>query len=109
MEVAMSRIKRDDLVLVISGKDKGKRRKVLRVIPKSNKVVVEHVNVIKRHQKPTQSTKGGIIEREAPLHISKVMPICPKCGKPTRIGHTLLQDGRKVRVCKKCRENFERE
>jgi len=109
VEDKVAKIKRDDLVLVTTGKDKGKRRKVLRVIPKENRVVVEKVNIVKKHQRPTQTTHGGIIEKEAPIHISNVMLICPKCGEPTRVGYKFLEDGKKVRICKKCKESVERE
>ncbi|MBP1736994.1 MAG: ribosomal protein [Oscillospiraceae bacterium] len=96
-------VKKDDLVVVLSGKDAGKQGKVLSVMPKSGKVVVEKVNVVSRHQKPRrQGQEGGIIRREAPIYACKVMRVCPKCGKPTRPGHKLLADGQKVRVCKKC-------
>ncbi len=105
----MAKIKRDDLVLVIAGKDKGRRGKVLRVFPRRNRVMVDKVNVVKRHQRPTQTTQGGIIEKESPIHISNVMLICPKCGEPTRVGYRFLQDGRKVRSCKKCGEIIDKE
>ena len=105
----MAKIKRDDLVLVIAGKDKGRRGKVLRVYPKDNRVMVDKVNVVKRHQRPTQTHQGGIIEKEAPIHLSNVMLICPKCGEPTRVGYKFLQDGRKVRSCKKCGEIIDKE
>ena len=96
-------IKKDDLVVVLSGKDKGKQGKVLRVIPKESKVVVEKVNVVSRHTKPRrQGEEGGILKKEAPIYASKVMRVCPKCNKPTRAAHTVLADGKKVRVCKKC-------
>jgi large subunit ribosomal protein L24 len=96
-------IKKDDLVVVLSGKDAGKQGKVLSVQPKSGKVVVEKVNVVSRHQKPRkQGEEGGIIRREAPIYACKVMRVCPKCGKPTRTGHKILADGQKVRACKKC-------
>lgn len=98
-------IKKNDTVLVISGKEKGKRGRVLSVYPSKERLLIEKVNIIKRHMKPSRKyAQGGIIEKEAPLHISNVMLICPKCNKPTRIGNTILQDGRKVRSCKKCRE-----
>lgn len=103
-----AKIKRDDFVLVISGKDKGKRGKVLRVIPKESRVVVEGVNIVKKHQKPTPTRPGGIIEMAAPIHISNVMLVCPRCNRPTRVGFTFLEDGRKVRVCKKCKENIDK-
>ena len=105
----MAKIKRDDLVLVIAGKDKGRRGKVLRVFPRRNRVMVENVNVVKRHQRPTQTIQGGIIEKEAPIHLSNVMLICPKCGESTRVGFKFLQDGRKVRSCKKCGEIIDKE
>lgn len=99
------RIKKGDTVLVLSGKYKDKKGRVLRVIPRDEKVVVEGVNIVKKHQKPSRKyPQGGIIEREHPIHISKVMLMCPKCDKPTRIGARILEDGRKVRICKKCKE-----
>ncbi|BDE86137.1 MULTISPECIES: 50S ribosomal protein L24 [Intestinimonas] len=96
-------IRKDDTVIVLSGKDKGKKGKVLTVMPKDGKVIVEKVNVISRHQKPRkQGEEGGIIKREAPIYACKVMRVCPKCDKPTRPAHKTLADGKKVRVCKKC-------
>ena len=96
-------IKKDDTVIVLSGKDKGKKGKVLAVIPKEGKVVVEKVNMIHRHTKPRkQGDQGGIIQREAPLYACKVQRVCPKCDQPTRPAHKVLADGKKVRVCKKC-------
>lgn len=98
-------IKKNDTVLVITGKEKGKRGRVLSVYPLKDQLLIEKINMIKKHMKPSRKyTQGGIIEKEAPLHISNVMLICPKCNKPTRIGNSLLQDGMKVRMCKKCRE-----
>lgn len=98
-------IKKNDTILVITGKEKGKKGRVLSVSPLKDQLLIEKVNIIKRHMKPTRKyTQGGIIEKEAPLHISNVMLVCPKCSKPTRIGNSLLQDRRKVRMCKKCRE-----
>lgn len=98
-------IKKNDTVLVITGKEKGKRGRVLSVSPSKSRLIIEKVNIIKKHMKPSRKyTQGGIIEKEAPLHISNVMLICPKCDKPTRIGNTLLGDGKKVRTCKKCGE-----
>ena len=95
-------IKKDDLVVVLSGKDKGKQGKVLEVMPKSGKVVVEKVNVVSRHTKPRkQGEQGGIVKAEGAMYASKVMPICPKCGKAVRVGH-VEKDGKMVRVCKKC-------
>jgi len=99
------RIKKEDNVKVISGKDKGKVGKVLKVIPREGKVIVQGVNFTKRHQRPTnQYREGGIIERESPIYASKVMLVCPNCDKPTRVEHRVLENGEKVRVCKKCGE-----
>ena len=95
-------IKKDDKVIVLSGKDKGKQGKVLSADPKAMKVVVEGVNVATKHQKPMkQGQDGGIIKVETPIYFSKVQLVCPKCGKGTRVGHKIA-DGKKVRVCKKC-------
>jgi len=99
-----ARIKTDDQVIVISGKDRGKKGKVLRVDPKKEKVFVEGLNIVKRHQRPQQTasgqTAGGVIEREGPIHVSNVMVIDPKDGKPTRIG-TEVVDGKRLRVAKR--------
>ncbi len=96
-------VKTGDTVVVLSGKDKGKKGKVLKVMPKESKVIVEKVNMVSRHTKPRQQgDQGGIIKKEAPLYVCKVQRVCPKCGKPTRPAHKLLADGKKVRVCKKC-------
>jgi large subunit ribosomal protein L24 len=98
-------IKKNDTIVVLTGKEKNKQGRVLSVYPLKEQVLVEKINVIKRHMKPSRKyTQGGIIEKEAPLKVSNVMLICPKCSKPTRIGNTVLQTGKKVRVCKKCRE-----
>jgi large subunit ribosomal protein L24 len=98
-------IRKNDTVEVIAGKEKGKRGKVLIVLPEKQRVIVERVNFIKRHQRPTQKVRqGGIIEREGSLHISNVMLVCGKCGKPTRTGTQTLADGRRVRACKQCNE-----
>ena len=95
-------IKKDDKVIVLSGKDKGKQGKVLSADPKAMKVVVEGVNIATKHQKPMkQGQDGGIIKVETPIYVSKVQLVCPKCGKGTRVGHKIA-DGKKVRVCKKC-------
>jgi len=98
-------VKKNDLVMVIAGRDKNKRGKVLKVIPKINRVLVEKLNLVKRHTKPGRASKqGGILERESPIDISNVMLVCNKCDRPVRVGHSLLADSRKVRVCKKCGE-----
>lgn len=95
-------IKKDDTVVVITGKDKGQRGKVLTVIPKEGKVVVEKINLVSRHTKPRkQGDEGGIIQKEAPLYACEVMRVCPKCDKPTRAASKMV-DGKKVRVCKHC-------
>ncbi len=97
-------VRKNDTVIVVGGKDRGKRGRILRVLPDRNRVIVEGVNFIKRHTRPNpqRNVKGGIVEREASLHASNVQIVCPECGAPTRIGHQLLGDGRKVRVCRKC-------
>ena len=96
-------IKKDDTVVVLSGKDKGKKGKVLSVDPANGKVIVEKVNMVSRHTKPRrQGEEGGILQKEAPIYACKVMRVCPKCDKPTRPAHKVLADGKKVRVCKKC-------
>ena len=95
-------IKTNDTVIVISGKDKGKQGKVLSADPKALKVIVEGVSVASKHQRPMrQGEEGGIIKKETPIYVSKVQLVCPKCGKPTRVGHTVV-DGKKTRACKKC-------
>ena len=96
-------IRKDDVVVVLSGKDKGKQGKVLEVMPKERKVLVEKVNVVSRHTKPRkQGDQGGILKKEAPIYACKVQRVCPKCGKPTRAAHKVQADGKKVRICKKC-------
>ena len=97
-------IRKNDNVVVVAGKDRGKRGRVLQVVPDKNRVVVEGVNFIKKHTRPNPQAniKGGIVEREASLHASNVQIVWPECGAPTRIGRQLLGDGRKVRVCRKC-------
>ena len=97
-------IRKNDNVVVTTGKDRGKRGRVVRVVPDKNRLIVEGVNIVKRHTKanPQRQIKGGLVEREAPLHASNVQIVCPECGKPTRIGRRVLGDGRKVRVCRKC-------
>ena len=95
-------IKRDDKVIVLSGKDKGKEGKVLVASPKTGKVVVEGINVATKHMKPRrQGEEGGIIKVETPIYVSKVQLVCPKCGKATRVGFK-VENGKKTRICKKC-------
>ncbi len=98
-------IKKGDTVLVITGKDAGKKGKILRVIPESGRVVIEGVNRVKKHQKPTRAMpQGGILRIESPINASNVMYVCNKCSRPTRLGHKVLSNGEKVRFCKKCGE-----
>jgi large subunit ribosomal protein L24 len=96
---------KEDTVFVIAGKEKGKKGRVLLVDKGKNRVLVERVNVIKKHMKPNKKyAQGGIIEKEAPIAISNVMLFCPKCSKPAKIGASLLEGGKKHRMCKKCKE-----
>jgi large subunit ribosomal protein L24 len=95
-------VKTGDRVKVIAGKDKGKESRVLRVLPEKQRVIVEHVNMMKKHQRPTNKRpQGGIIELEAPIHVSNVMLVCPSCSQPTRTGR-VREDGTRIRTCKKC-------
>jgi large subunit ribosomal protein L24 len=104
-----TRIKKGDTVMVTTGRERGKSGKVLSLHLDDGKVIVEKLNLIKRHTKPNQKLKqGGIIEREAPLALSNVMYLCGNCSKPVRLGVKQLGDGRRVRVCKKCQEVIER-
>jgi len=99
------KIVKGDTVLVTAGNHKGQQGKVLKVFPKDNKVIVEGINFIKRHTRPTpKNQQGGILEKEAPIHSSNLMVVCPKCSIPTRIGRKVLDDGRRVRICKNCGE-----
>ncbi len=109
MEKKKFKIHQDDKVMIIAGKDKGKIGKVLRIYKKSDRILVEKVNMVKRHQKgnPYMQQAGGIIEKEAPIAISNVQVICNACTEPTRIGYRNTDDGRKVRFCKKCNEVIE--
>ena len=98
-------VKKDDTVIVIAGKDKGKKGRVIAAYPRENRVLVEGVNMVKKHQKPNQQyPQGGIINKEAPIHVSNVMLIDPKSGKPTRVGYKVLENGKKVRVAKRSGE-----
>jgi large subunit ribosomal protein L24 len=105
------RIKRGDTVEVISGDDRGARGVVQRVYPRQERVVVQSVNVVKKHQRPVQAGRGqvraGIIEFEAPVHLSNVMLVCPQCGERTRVGFHRREDGTKVRVCKQCESDID--
>lgn len=100
-------IKTGDTVYVISGKEKGKRGKILKILKDRNIALVEKLNVVKRHSRPTpKSPGGGIVEKESGIHISNLMLYCAKCGSPSRIGRKILENGEKVRFCKKCGEEI---
>jgi large subunit ribosomal protein L24 len=102
-------VRKNDLVQVIAGKEKGKTGKVLQVFPKKDRVLVEKVNFIKRHSRPSAKTRqGGIIQKEAPVHVSNVLLVCPKCNKGERMGAKILEDGKKALACKGCGELIER-
>lgn len=100
----MLHIKKDDEVLILAGRDRGKRGKVLRMFPSRNRAVVENINMVRRHTRPNpqKNIKGGIVERESPVQLSNLMVVCRECSEPTRVGFNLLSDGKKVRVCRKC-------
>ena len=102
-------IRHGDNVKVMAGRSKGKTGKVLSVNTEKNRVTVEHANIIKKHTRPNpqKNVRGGIVDKEGPIHISNVMLICPSCGKHTRAGHTTLPDGTKVRTCRRCNATFE--
>ena len=105
VEPVRIRLKRDDLVEVITGRERGKTGKILKVLRDKNQVLIEKVNMIKRHTRPSPQTgQGGIVEKEAPLQVSKVMLICPKCATATRFTMTVTGEGLKTRVCRKCKE-----
>lgn len=107
MTINKIHVRKKDTVVVISGKDKGKTGEVLASYPKKSTVLVKDVNVVTKHQKPNKANvQGGIIKREAPINSSKVMLYCTKCNSATRISNKILDDGTKVRVCKKCGETF---
>ncbi|MCM1989656.1 50S ribosomal protein L24 [Oceanirhabdus seepicola] len=100
-------VRRNDKVIVVSGKDKGKIGEVISVQPKTGKVLVKDVNIVTKHQKPSrQNMQGGMVQMEAPIYSSKVMLYCDKCKKATRISKKILEDGSKVRICKKCSETL---
>lgn len=102
------KIKKGDRVIVLSGRDKGKRGDVLKVMPAESRVIVQGVNIVKRHTKPSQAGGGGIVEKEAPIHVSNISHIDPASDNPTRIGYTTLEDGRKVRVARRSGEIIDR-
>ena len=107
--MAIAHVRKGDTVVVVAGKERGKRGKVLRVIPEKGRVVVERINMIKKHQRPTQKIRqGGIIEREGAIHLSNVMLVDPNSDKPTRVGMKALSDGKKVRVARRSGEMLDR-
>ena len=109
MSIVKLHIKKDDMVKILAGKEQGKTGKVLRVLPTKSRVVVEGLNMIKRHTRPNQLyPEGGILEKEAPMSTSNVMLICGSCNQPTRTGVRLLEDGSKTRYCKKCNESVDK-
>jgi len=102
--MSLSKLRKGDIVKVLSGKDKGKTGKVLTIIPEKDRIVIEKVNLIKKHKRPDQKGKGGIVEKEGSIHISKVGLICNKCNTAVRIKSKIFEDGEKVRVCSKCND-----
>jgi large subunit ribosomal protein L24 len=107
--MAIAHVRKGDTVMVVAGKERGKKGKVLRVIPEKGRVVVERINMIKKHQKPTQKIRqGGIIEREGAIHLSNVMLVDPGSDKPTRVGMKALSDGKKVRVARRSGEMLDK-
>ena len=107
--MAQAHVRRGDTVGVIAGKERGKRGKVLRVLTDKGRVLVEHVNMVKKHQRPTQKLRqGGIIEREGSIHLSNVLLVCGRCDRPVRTGMKILADGRKQRVCRRCGESIDK-
>jgi large subunit ribosomal protein L24 len=100
-------VKKNDTVVVIAGRDKGKIGKVLQVFPRKGRAIVEGINIVKRHMKPTPYSSGGIVEKPAPIHVSNLMLYCGKCKRGVKVAKKILEDGTKVRVCKKCGEIIE--
>lgn len=109
-EAARTQIRKNDQVKVIAGRDLNKVGRVLRVLRDKNRVIVEGVSFLKRHTRanPSKNIKGGIVEKETPVHVSNVMVVCPACGKATRIGHSVLADGKKIRICRHCESSLDK-
>lgn len=103
-----SHVKKNDTVMIITGKDKAKTGKVLQILPKKDGVLVEGINIVKRHTRPRGSEAGAIVEKEAAIHVSNVMIYCAKCNKPVRTKINTLEDGKKARICVKCGEAFDK-
>ena len=109
MSIKKLHVKKDDMVKIIAGKEQGKTGKILRVFPDKGRIIVEGLNVVKRHTRPNQlNPDGGIVEKEAPLNISNVMLVCGSCNQATRTGIRKLDDGSKTRYCKKCNESVDK-
>jgi large subunit ribosomal protein L24 len=105
----LARVKKNDTVMVIAGKEHGKTGKVLRVLPAENRAIVERLNMVKRHTKPRgPQNPGGIVEKEASIHLSNLMPMCERCNAPVRVGTRVLQDGNKARFCRRCNESLDK-
>ena len=102
--MSLNKIRKGDTVKILAGKDKGKTGKVIAVIPEKDRIVVEKVNIIKKHKRPDQKSKGGILEKESAIHISKAGLLCSKCNAVVRIKSKKLEDGNKVRICSKCND-----
>ncbi|MBI3614935.1 MAG: 50S ribosomal protein L24 [Candidatus Omnitrophica bacterium] len=103
----MFRVKRNDQVMVISGKDRGKKGKVLTLFPENSRATVEGLNIVKRHLKKSQANpQGAILSKEAPLPLDRILPVCPRCNRGVRVGFKLLPDGAKTRICRRCQETF---
>jgi large subunit ribosomal protein L24 len=100
--MSLSKYKKGDMVKVIAGKDKGKTGKILKTIPDKDRIVIEKINLIKKHKRPDQKSKGGVVEKEGSIHVSKVGLLCNKCNAAVRVRNKLLEDGKKVRICGKC-------
>ncbi len=100
--MSLSKYKKGDMVKVIAGKDKGKTGKILKTIPDKDRIVIEKINLIKKHKRPDQKSKGGVVEKEGSIHVSKVGLLCNKCNTSVRVRIKLLEDGKKVRICSKC-------
>ena len=104
-----ARIRKNDTVMVIAGRERGKTGKIMRVLPEKTRAIVERLNMVKRHQKGRgPQAAGGIVEKEASLHLSNLMIMCDKCNAPVRMGKLILDDGRSVRVCRRCKEQLDR-
>jgi large subunit ribosomal protein L24 len=100
--MSLSKFKKGDMVKVIAGKDKGKTGKILKTIPDKDRIVIEKINLIKKHKRPDQKSKGGVVEKEGAIHVSQVGLLCNKCNAAVRVRNKILEDGKKVRICSKC-------